>query len=422
MTGHIFTPPAPIAPESVIRQRFQNLGGESVFGPLDRKEVDRVWYFQNGSCLCYNADHHQAFEVHGPIFDKWIALGGLDSSVPCSDETATPDGIGRYNDFNGGVASIYWTPATGACAIYGAIREKWVSLGGWDWGVPCTDETATPDGIGRFNHFNGGAASIYWTPATGACAIYGAIRERWEALGWEAGYLGYPTSDEENFPEGGRANSFQNGGIYWWTDTGAIDLRDVVVHYTGLHCFGETDWDQGSIEDEPYFIVAVTTPQISQTIRTKIYDGVNDGNTEPDLLEIYRGAPYGINIAEVLMERDFGDPDRYRGEVQQAVDKAHAAGTLALGAIPVVGVAIAAVVGPVLGKWMPAVGEAINDLFDWGDDRIGGANMTLTAKEMVLLATRTQNADFNGIGYKVETPLISGSGASYKAYFGLVPA
>jgi hypothetical protein len=59
---------------------------------------------------------------------------------------------------------------------------------------------------------------------------------------------------------------------------------------------------------------------------------------------------------------------------------------------------------------------------DWGDDRIGSATITLTARDMVLLAARTQNRDFNGIGFKVETPLIAGSGASYKAYYGLVPA
>lgn len=123
-----------------------------------------------------------------------------------------------------------------------------------------TDETATPDGVGRYNHFTNGV-SIYWTPDTGAHAIWGDIRKRWEALGWERSYLGYPTSDEQDFSEGGRANSFQNGGIYWWPDLGAIDLRGVVLHYTGLVCFGETDWDQSSSSDEPYGIISIRHPR-----------------------------------------------------------------------------------------------------------------------------------------------------------------
>jgi hypothetical protein len=273
----------------------------------------------------------------------------------------------------------------------------------------------------RFNHFSN-AGSIYWTPETGANAIYGAIRERWESLGWERSYLGYPISDEVDFPEGGRVNEFQHGGIYWWPDVGAIDLSDVVVHYTGLYCFGETDWDQGSGSDEPYAIISISTPRIADTKRSQVYNDVDAGEARPDLLEIYRGRPYGINISSVLMENDFGDPDRYKKEVQDVVMGAHTAGTIALGLIPVVGPIIAAIAGPALGALMPSIGGAISDAFDWGDDRIGGSTVTLSARQMVLLAARTENSNFHSIGFKVESGLISGAGASYKTYFGIVPA
>lgn len=83
---------------------------------------------------------------------------------------------------------------------------------------------------------------------------------------------------------------------------------------------------------------------------------------------------------------------------------------------------IAAIAGPALGTLMPSIGGAINDAFDFEDDQIGGSNVTVSAKQMVMLAARSANTDFNGIGYKVETGLISGLGASYKIYFGIVPA
>src|SRR5205807_10494307 len=92
--------------------------------------------------------------------------------------------------------SIHLAPSTGGDEVHGAIRDKWSSIG-WErsvLGYPITDETGTPDGVGRYNHFQSG--SIYWTPSTGAHEVHGAIRDRWSALGWENSYLGYPISDE----------------------------------------------------------------------------------------------------------------------------------------------------------------------------------------------------------------------------------
>jgi hypothetical protein len=407
--------------DSTLQKKVDALGGEAALGGLDHKEA-KAWHYKNGTAVAYNSKLHDAFEVHGDIYKKWIALGGMKWKAPCTDETGAPDGVGRYNHFGDNDASIYWTPSTGAFAIFGDIRKKWAALG-WEnspLGYPVTDETTTPDGVGRYNHFaNGG--SIYWTPDTGANAVWGDIRKKWESLGWERSYLGYPTSDEVDFSEGGRANSFQNGGVYWWADTGAIDLRGVAIQYTGLYCFGETDWDQSSNSDEPYVILSVTTPKVATTTKSKIYSDVDGGEANPDLVEIYRGEPYGANIGAVLMENDFGDPEKYKEDVQKVVMGVHSAGTVALGLIPIVGPIIAAVAGPALGSLMPRIGGAISDLFDWGDDRIGSSVQTISAKQMVLLATRTSNSTFKGIGYKLETPLISGSGASYKAYFGVTP-
>ncbi|NBH02563.1 hypothetical protein [Amycolatopsis sp. SID8362] len=166
-----------------------------------------------------------AWEVHGAILGRDYALGGPAGLLgfPVTDETGTPDGVGRYNHFANG-ASIYWTPATGAWSTHGAIRSHWATLG-WETGpvgYPTTDETGTPDGIGRYNHFTKGA-SIYWTPTTGAWGVYGAIRNQWAALGWERSALGYPISDEYAIT-GGRRSNFQHGYISWNAATGATTV------------------------------------------------------------------------------------------------------------------------------------------------------------------------------------------------------
>ncbi|HEX3482358.1 MAG TPA: hypothetical protein VHT91_45390 [Kofleriaceae bacterium] len=57
-----------------------------------------------------------------------------------------------------------------------------------------TDESPSPDGVGKFNHFERG--SIYWSPRTGPMMVRGTVRDRWAASGWELGPLGYPVQDQ----------------------------------------------------------------------------------------------------------------------------------------------------------------------------------------------------------------------------------
>ena len=97
---------------------------------------------------------------------------------------------------NGGLVSAVQSSA-GAYEVHGAIRDKYLALGAEAsiLGYPRTDESGTPDGVGRFNHFQGG--SIYWTPGTSAHEVHGLIRGLWSSLGWETNpQLGYPVSDE----------------------------------------------------------------------------------------------------------------------------------------------------------------------------------------------------------------------------------
>ncbi|HEY0561595.1 MAG TPA: FG-GAP-like repeat-containing protein [Frankiaceae bacterium] len=182
-----------------------------------------------------------AWSVRGAILSRYQALGGAGGPLgfPTTDELGTPDKVGRFNHFtgNGVGASIYWTPQTGAWSVRGAIRNHWAQLG-WEAGAlgyPTTDELGTPDGVGRFNHFtgNGAGASVYWSPGTGAWAVKGAIRVHWAQLGWENGPLGYPTTDEGVTPDGhGRFNHFSGKGfgasVYWSPQTGAWSVTGAI--------------------------------------------------------------------------------------------------------------------------------------------------------------------------------------------------
>jgi hypothetical protein len=113
--------------------------------------------------------------------------------------------------------TIYWSPATGAHEIHGDIRVKYLERD-WGLGLPVTDESGTPDLVGRYNHFaNDG--SIYYTPNTGPKVVQGAVRDYWASQGWERSMLGYPVRDCFTPGDGELAGDFQNGVIW----IGSID-------------------------------------------------------------------------------------------------------------------------------------------------------------------------------------------------------
>ncbi|WP_380174713.1 twin-arginine translocation signal domain-containing protein [Kineococcus sp. DHX-1] len=231
-----------------IGQEYTAIGGPgSVLGEQRTPELGTpapggtYQLFDFGSI--YHSPGTGAHEVHGEVLATFAALGWEAGPLgyPLTDELRTPDGRGRFNHFEKG--SVYWTAQTGASAVIGAIRETWKALG-WETGplgYPLTDELRTPDGRGRFNHFEEG--SVYWTPQTGAHAVVGAIREEWKATGWETGPLGYPLTDELRTPDTrGRFNHFERGSVYWTPQTGAHVVVGAV-----RDAWAATGWERGPL-------------------------------------------------------------------------------------------------------------------------------------------------------------------------------
>ncbi len=211
-----------------IERRYLELGQER--GPLGAPVTwesptpgNRGWmqhFNRPDGASIYWSPSTGAQEIFGAIRARWGALGWELGTLgfPATGELTTPDGWGRMTHFaRPDGASIYWHPWTGAHEVYGAIRARWGAVG-WELGplsYPITGELATPDGQGRYNHFaRPDGASVYWSPSTGAHEVYGAIRGRWAAQGWEQGALGYPVSGEYGVP-GGRQSDFQRGSIRW---------------------------------------------------------------------------------------------------------------------------------------------------------------------------------------------------------------
>ena len=156
----------------------------------------------------------------GAINAKYTSLGGPGGflGAPTIAHAKTPNGKGWYRHYVGG--SIYWSAPTGAYEVHGLIRDKWATLG-WEnsfLGFPISDETVGGNN-GRFSKFQGGV--IYWTPSTGAHEVHGAILTRYQQLGAEKSFLGYPVSDELAGAGQTRISNFQHGQIAWSPAIGA---------------------------------------------------------------------------------------------------------------------------------------------------------------------------------------------------------
>jgi len=75
---------------------------------------------------------------------------------------------------------------------------------------------------GRASTFTG--ATIYWSAATGAREVHGAIRSAYLSYGGPGSPLALPTSDEQPVT-GGRQNTFQHGSITYNVTTGATTVH-----------------------------------------------------------------------------------------------------------------------------------------------------------------------------------------------------
>jgi uncharacterized protein with LGFP repeats len=151
------------------------------------------------------------------ISAAWGAAGGADSYVGSRDGDVYEVGDGYGQKFTDG--KIFFTPDSGAHLIFGAILDKYESLGGpgdSDLGFPTINEVAGLAGPDtRVSTFSASdKPAIFWTPDTGAFAVRGAINAAWDKLGGSAGALGVPIEDER-YDGDNVSQKFTGGELIW---------------------------------------------------------------------------------------------------------------------------------------------------------------------------------------------------------------
>ncbi|SHG85565.1 reprolysin-like metallopeptidase [Geodermatophilus nigrescens] len=176
-------------------------------------------HFQRGTLMTGPAG---TWAVSGGLRDGWFR-NGSEAGVLGYPTAAAVCGLrdgGCYQRFQGG--PLYWTAATGAHAVLAPVWDRWAASG-WEFGSLGYPTSGMGCGLadgGCYQHFQRG--TVMASPASGAWAVSGALRDGWFRTGSEGGPLGYPTAAQVcGLRDGGCLQRFAGGALYWSPATGA---------------------------------------------------------------------------------------------------------------------------------------------------------------------------------------------------------
>ncbi|GAB2918756.1 hypothetical protein GCM10027047_15400 [Rhodococcus aerolatus] len=112
-----------------------------------------------------------------------------------------------------------------------AILTKWETLGGKGSVMGDVDGGEYDVEGGKAQDFDNG--TIYWSPATGAHAVQGKISDAYDGADGPASWLGLPTTDELPAVDGGRVSFFERGFVYWSPSFGTSQLQSMATTLWG---------------------------------------------------------------------------------------------------------------------------------------------------------------------------------------------
>jgi uncharacterized protein with LGFP repeats len=162
-----------------------------------------------------------------PSQNVTLTSAGGGTSKFAKGQTATVDALFAHRVVgntecpgNAGYAAMDTIRAETAKLIAAAgtdVRSVWADHP--DLGQPDRVEQPTPDGRGRFTDFEHG--SIYSSPVTGTHEVSGPILATWRGRGAERSALGLPTGDAHAVV-GGQVQSFEHGTLRLTAATGTV--------------------------------------------------------------------------------------------------------------------------------------------------------------------------------------------------------
>ena len=159
----------------------------------------------------------------GGMLSAWAARGAQDGVLgyPLENEVCGQPNGGCVQKYQGG--STYWSPATGGHSTNGDIGARYRNQGAHTGylGYPLETEVCGQRNGGCHQRFQGGV--ILWSPATGSQPVRGGMKTRYDSMGRQLSYLGYPLTPERC--EGGTCVQPFQGGYISWNGSAGRDHR-----------------------------------------------------------------------------------------------------------------------------------------------------------------------------------------------------
>lgn len=167
-----------------------------------------------------------AVPVIGQIYIDYEGLGES-KELGFPKRTAVSISGGKEQVFQN-VRMYHKTNEPHAFEVHGAILSRYIAIGGArKWGFPVTNESDVKENtkiIGKSSEFEN--CTIYWSSSTGAYEVHGHIKKKYvEEYGGPCSDLGFPTSNEFAIPGvsgAGQMNTFQKGSILWYGSYSSI--------------------------------------------------------------------------------------------------------------------------------------------------------------------------------------------------------
>ena len=202
-----------------VKQRYNEINGSKVLGKPINDQVcptdDACWQdFENGAIIWH--DSTGAWESKGGIRGRWAELGYQGGTMGYPTGPEVYDGRGWYQNYEGG--AIIGTDDTGFWESTGGIRERWSQIGYQSGFMGYPTSAIVWDGRGYWQNYESGA--IIGTDATGYWESKGGIRSVWASIGYQGGKAGYPTSEEYYDGNSTWHQNYEHGRITYSDITG----------------------------------------------------------------------------------------------------------------------------------------------------------------------------------------------------------
>jgi hypothetical protein len=251
------------------------------------------------------------------------------------------------------------------------------------------------------------------------------IHQHYLNAGGPNGRFGFPTS-EVQISGTTASRQYRGGEIQLLREKiPALPRQVVSVRFLGFKCVRESDSDQLSPHDEPYFVIVVNNGTGAPVVKKfGKFEGI-DTDDEIGIVELLIGgvAPNPMSILALAYEQDDGDPDETAKKIQDEVVKlSQAAGSLASGAEaadgPGVGLAAgAATVGGIAAGPLGALAAAgIVSVLGLGDDFVGQSASLLFARQEDV-GTPPKQGQFQGNDFNHKININGDEEGEYDLFF-----